>query len=686
MKRLVYPIISFVVLSCIQEQQTDLPAEQQLPESVKSEFYAKGDSDVKTMIQTDARGGNHVWWTAGDAIRIYDDIYAPGYKFDIVGDIEYGVPSATFVGCESKGATVFYAAYPSIDRSSCTDGVFEGLKIPSRQTSVFRSFDKSAFVCVTKADAKRNLKFENVCALFRIEVNTPAIKEVRITDPDGVADLAGTFSCTYTDQGKVILGEVTNSSSVLTLLPPDGRTYFPQGVYYISTLPEAFSAVRLTYVDDETGSTVEESVQGSLPLNMKSGMVVNLGTVKESNLLGKENWQIVYCNSEWQHDFGEHDYYGIDGDKFTGSANDLIDSDPMSLWNYYFLKPADQYANPDPYMPDYVPYYMVIDLGKAHNLSSIALTARQTLDVGYGVYNESSWYQQVARMTVEFSNDIIRRGMADVLDCGQSDWSGAEVFDESTLLNRKINKVDFSHTHSARYVRLKIGESYSYSTSLTPGYTGASIAEIDLYDANGNSIDKSGWKIVYVTSERSENYSKRGYVDKDNGSTWMGYAENAIDGDPLSMWVYGYEPDNASAVPTIKQYPYWVVIDFETRIQLNAFRLMGIADYDSMYAENYTTWQGGPARVTFEFADQITDRGMNDIFDPLYPTDWTIYSESFNEDKMLNRRVNELSFSQTVTARYVRMRVDMSYSDDNTETVPSRTWGSEIAELDFLLK
>lgn len=289
-------------------------------------------------------------------------------------------------------------------------------------------------------------------------------------------------------------------------------------------------------------------------------------------------------------------------------------------------------------------------------------------------------------MTVEFSNDIIRRGMADILDCGQSDWSGAEVFDESSLLNRKINKVDFSLTHSARYVRLKIGEGYAKSSSLTPEYTGASIAEIDLYDANGNAVDKSDWKIVYVTSERSENYSGSDYVDKDNGSTWMGYAENAIDGDPLSIWVYGYKPDYASAVPTIKQYPYWVVIDFGARIQLNAFRLMGIAEYDSMYAENYTTWQGGPARVTFQFADQITDRGMNDIFDPLCQTDWTIYSESFNEDKMLNQRVNELSFAQTVTARYVRMRVDKSYSDDNTETVPSRVWGSEIAELDFLLK
>jgi hypothetical protein len=105
-----------------------------------------------------------------------------------------------------------------------------------------------------------------------------------------------------------------------------------------------------------------------------------------------------------------------------------------------------------------------------------------------------------------------------------------------------------------------------------------------------------------------------------------------------------------------------------------------------MYAENYTTWQGGPARVTFQFADQITGRGMNDIFDPKFQTDWTVYSESFNEDKMLNRRVNELSFAKTVTARYVRMRVDKSYSDDNAETVPSRIQGSEIAELDFLLK
>ena len=100
--------------------------------------------------------------------------------------------------------------------------------------------------------------------------------------------------------------------------------------------------------------------------------------------------------------------------------------------------------------------------------------------------------------------------------------------------------------------------------------------------------------------------------------------------------------------------------------------------------DDASTFNPGPAEITFEFASEITGRGMDDILenDPA-KSEWTVHQETFSSDVLLNRKYNVAEFSKPVSARYVRLKVTKSYAN-TTESTPTRERGCDIAELDFI--
>ena len=273
---------AFVVLSCVEEQDMSPVTEGQMTFTVVAEQTVT--PEPKSVIVKDEEGHHSILWSAEDVIKVYNDLAPVGADYTLTG--EAGSSSASFVGPKTEGALKYWAAYPSVAGSACAEGVFTGLVVPAQQTAVAGTYPADAYVSVAAADEERNLQFRNACALIKIELGSEYayVKKIVIEDKDGEAALAGTFSCTLGPDG-ITMGEVTNASKSVTLLPPAGKNAFEPGIYYVSCLPESLSGVKLTcttVLDDQTskaGGAIALTKNMVLALPVVDGATVALPAV-----------------------------------------------------------------------------------------------------------------------------------------------------------------------------------------------------------------------------------------------------------------------------------------------------------------------------------------------------------------------------------------------------------------------
>jgi len=81
----------------------------------------------------------------------------------------------------------------------------------------------------------------------------------------------------------------------------------------------------------------------------------------------------------------------------------------------------------------------------------------------------------------------------------------------------------------------------------------AAIAELNFLDSSGHDLNRSGWKIAYVDSEEH---------DREDGS-----AENAIDGNPATIWHTEWSTSSPN-------HPHHLVVDFGCTESLTGFRYL----------------------------------------------------------------------------------------------------------------
>ncbi len=114
------------------------------------------------------------------------------------------------------------------------------------------------------------------------------------------------------------------------------------------------------------------------------------------------------------------------------------------------------------------------------------------------------------------------------------------------LAGTNWQEVAFDKPASGRYFCLE-------SLSAQDGRPYAAVAELELLDASGRLLNRQGWKIAYADSEEFE---------RENGS-----AENAIDGDPATIWHTQW----SSASPN---YPHHLIVDLGRSCALAGFRYL----------------------------------------------------------------------------------------------------------------
>ena len=656
-------------------------------------LYARGYDDVEWIVKLgvevreDVKEGEPQSWTATresnalvDAlwkpevsVRGYDAADTDGYNIESAMTVpEEGVAELTLNGVVSAGATQIYAVTPAQQNVSCSAlGVLSGLELSGQQ----KASDNVPALMVAKG-AEGKMEFKNIFSYLTATFEDGMITKLVIEDTDGECALAGTFSYDINS----LAAAFSQKSSSLTLLPAEDQDVFAAGTYSFACMPESMSGMKITAYTS-TGKAIVKNVNETVTLGRNA--VYDLGTFKnELQPLDKTGWKMLYCNSELLENFSGQSYVGSDGDSYTGAADDMIDGDYASFWSYHYRGNGTQRAD----AVDYLPYYIVIDLGKEVTLNSMALTARQPGGTGaMATYNET-YTSQVARMTIEFANSLTMRGMGDVLNKTSKCWLDAETYDENVLKNQKVNKVDFSKSHTARYVRLTIREGYKNNSETTPTYVGGTLAEFDLYTSKGaadaDKISKTGWSIVYAKSERLENYGGHGFASYGG---FTGAARHLIDDNYLSIWSYHANPAHASAIPTVQRLPYHFVIDFGKEIEISAFRLTNKWAKNNFADQN--SFASGPGGVKFEFSNSISGRGMDDVLEngKYISSEWTVYNESFDHTKIRKQKSMTVPFAQPVKARYCRFTITKVYKDSDADgSAPTGGYGTSLAELDFL--
>ncbi|MBQ7518611.1 MAG: DUF1735 domain-containing protein [Bacteroidales bacterium] len=188
------------------------------------------------------------------------------------------------------------------------------------------------------------------------------------------------------------------------------------------------------------------------------------------------------------------------------------------------------------------------------------------------------------------------------------------------------------------------------------------------------NLNKSGWTMVYRSSEEIGNYSGQGFVRKDDpSSSQTGYAKDLLDGDYGSIWAFGSGSGDMA--------PFYFVIDMGKSYTIRQLDIWAQRGNRDMGNEENTTPSRQCAYATVEFATTLTGDGMGDL-GGYGEADW-FGRESFGSDVLANRISNSVYLSELRYARYIRFTYINCYYAA-TDTSPRTTYtGGSLAELDF---
>ena len=198
-------LVAFV--SC--NKETNSPVQ---PAPVSDIKFEAEIAQTKTAIgKPDSEGNRDVTWVLGDQVNINGTLFtATGFKEDGKAIFETELDFTV--------AEQYDAIYPATAGTS-----LEAVTIAAKQDGTFAS----AGVAVAQSE-NRSLAFMNVASIIKFQVPA-AYASVTV---ESTANLAGTVSVTFDEEGTPVIGNVENASKVITLEKVEA------GVdYYVAILP-----------------------------------------------------------------------------------------------------------------------------------------------------------------------------------------------------------------------------------------------------------------------------------------------------------------------------------------------------------------------------------------------------------------------------------------------------------------
>lgn len=195
------------LVSC--NKETNSPVQ---PAPVSDIKFEAEIAQTKTAIgKPDSEGNRDVTWVLGDQVNINGTLFtATGFKEDGKAIFETELDFTV--------AEQYDAIYPATAGTS-----LEAVTIAAKQDGTFAS----AGVAVAQSE-NRSLAFMNVASIIKFQVPA-AYASVTV---ESTANLAGTVSVTFDEDGTPVIGNVENASKVITLEKVEA------GVdYYVAILP-----------------------------------------------------------------------------------------------------------------------------------------------------------------------------------------------------------------------------------------------------------------------------------------------------------------------------------------------------------------------------------------------------------------------------------------------------------------
>jgi hypothetical protein len=277
-----YVFIALLAISCV-APEAPVSIDDTVIKGKELVFSASfGDYQTKTAFQSDETS---IWWSPGDAIKIYygsasnGDVFTSSHTVE-VAKAEFTGTLSAFTGVTGTGDfNYFWAVYPQTAGISC-NGSSVVASLAGVQQAKAGSFTTNTNVTIAKSPGLA-LSFYNTCAWFRFTVTQEGVKTVRFRGNAGEY-VAGQFRVSMDENGKPTAPEVIDGEGIqeIVLNAPEGQTLVVGAMYYITLLPQTF----------QEGFTVTfetESLVGRRSINSSSTYVrskYNTGTNFDQNV------------------------------------------------------------------------------------------------------------------------------------------------------------------------------------------------------------------------------------------------------------------------------------------------------------------------------------------------------------------------------------------------------------------
>lgn len=202
-------------------------------------FYARMESDMMTKTVLDKDGS--VFWLPQDEIQLFYFDGATLNSAKLVSDNVTPSREAVFSGAPEGVyfSRDVYAIYPYKEDNHIEAGLFS-VSLPSSQTAIANSFDKTAFVSVAKSN-NTDLFFRNVCGGVCFTVLQDDITSVTFKSNNSEWIAGKAFFLLDENNVPYELFNTDDGFSEITLTAPEGTTFIPGEEYYIVCYPQKLS-------------------------------------------------------------------------------------------------------------------------------------------------------------------------------------------------------------------------------------------------------------------------------------------------------------------------------------------------------------------------------------------------------------------------------------------------------------
>lgn len=217
--RLFSLIAAVSLVSCMEEIAVEnemMDGTQQTPDA-ECPVYTDSITLVAFSGETKTqREGTEITWTEGDRIKVYfDGGSAESLPAVISGEgttASFTIPLEEPLTEDAK----IYAVYPSTASASLEEGTFK-VTIPAEQSAVFKNAD---ILAATTTAGAASLHFQHVAGLVSFTVsegNPKGIQTAVFKDFFRSAGIAGTCPLTFDEEGKMKVGEATDTKSEIVV-------------------------------------------------------------------------------------------------------------------------------------------------------------------------------------------------------------------------------------------------------------------------------------------------------------------------------------------------------------------------------------------------------------------------------------------------------------------------------------